>query len=339
MCDDLDHMVSRDYDFPAPRPETIRYDLGLFLIGQSLRASGKALADFGLPEPEHPWARYSRDRVVHSVMDFDQEAETTRYEASYARLNAEQRDCFHRITQAVDHAGATPIESRPPHNAYFFVQGAGGTGKTTLYHTVSQYYHSKGLPIICVASSGIASLLLPGGRTSHSMFKIPIEINSQSICGLKPQDEFVRSVLRHVALIVWDEVPMQHQDCFTAVDRTFRDLFKIDNLFAGIPMVFGGDFAQIPPVVPNGSKADTIMASIRYWPNWDQFTVLYLTENMRLRGVTSPENLQFAEFLSRLSYTPELYETVKLPSYIKVYDDYKEFYTTLFPPALMERAR
>jgi hypothetical protein len=171
------------------------------------------------------------------------------------------------------------------------------------------------------------------------MFKIPIEINSQSICGLKPRDEFVQSVLRHVALIVWDEVPMQHQDCFTAVDRTFRDLFKIDNLFAGIPMVFGGDFAQIPPVVPNGSKADTIMASIRYWPNWDQFTVLYLTENMRLRGVTSPENLQFAEFLSRLSYTPELYETVKLPSYIKVYDDYKEFHTALFPPALMERAR
>jgi hypothetical protein len=56
------------------------------------------------------------------------------------------------------------------------------------------------------------------GRTSHSMFKIPIEINSQSICGLKPRDEFVRSVLRHVALIIWDEVPMQHQDCFAAVD-------------------------------------------------------------------------------------------------------------------------
>lgn len=56
---------------------------------------------------------------------------------------------------------------------------------------------------------------------------------------------------------------MQHQDCFTAVDRTFRDLLKVDVFFAGIPMVFGGDFAQTSPMVPNGSKAEVITASIR----------------------------------------------------------------------------
>lgn len=219
------------------------------------------------------------------------------------------------------------------------MQGAAGTGKTTLYHTVSQYYHSKNRPVIYVASSGIAALLLPGGRTSHSMFKIPIKIDSQSICGLKPRDEFVQSVLRHMVLIIWDEVPMQHQDCFAAVDRTFRDLLKVDVLYAGIPVVFGGDFAQIPPVVPNGSKADIIMTSIRYWVNWSYFTVLHLTENIRLRGVTSPENLQYADYLARLLYTPELYGAINLPPYIKVYKDYKEFYITLFPPALMARAR
>lgn len=171
------------------------------------------------------------------------------------------------------------------------------------------------------------------------MFKIPIEIDNQSICGLKPRDEFVQSVLRHVALIIWDEVPMQHQDCFAAVDRTFRDLLKVDELFGGIPVVFGGDFAQIPPVVPNGSKVDTIMASIRNWTNWNDFTVLHLTENMRLRGVTSPENLQFAEFLAQLSYNPELYGPITLPPYIKVYEDYEEFYNTLYPPDLMATAR
>jgi hypothetical protein len=50
--------------------------------------------------------------------------------------------------------------------------------------------------------------------------------------------------------------------------------------------------------------------------HWDQFTVLYLTENMRLRGITSPDNLKYAEYLSRLSYTPELYGAIALPSYI-----------------------
>ena len=65
------------------------------------------------------------------------------------------------------------------------------------------------------------------------------------------------------------------------------------------PSSFGGDFAQTPPVVPNGSKADTMMASICYWANWDDFTVFHLTENMRLRGVTSLENLPYAEYLAR----------------------------------------
>jgi hypothetical protein len=67
--------------------------------------------------------------------------------------------------------------------------------------------------------------------------------------------------------------------------------------------------------------------------------ILLLTENMRVSGVTSPENLQFTEYLSRLSYAPELYGAISLPSYIKVYEDYEEFYTTLFPPAPMARAR
>ena len=272
-------------------------------------------------------------------MNFNQETEAERYTASYARLNQGQRDCFQTITDAVDLANAAPVETRPPHNAYFFLQGAAGTGKTTLYHTITQYYHSRDLPVICVASSGIAALLLPGGRTSHSMFKIPIEIDSNSRCGLKPNDEFVRTVLRRVALIIWDEVPMQHQDCFAAVDRTFQDLLKIDTLFAGLPVVKGGDFAQIPPVVPDGSKADTIIASIRYWSQWHQFTTLRLTENMRLRGVTSPENLDYAQYLARLSYTPELYGPIVLPAYIKVYEGYERFYTTLFPPDLMATAR
>jgi hypothetical protein len=43
---------------------------------------------------------------------------------------------------------------------------------------------------------------------------------------------------------------MQLQDCFTAVDRTFRDLLKVDQLFGEIPVLLGGDFTQIPPGRP-----------------------------------------------------------------------------------------
>jgi len=125
---------------------------------------------------------------------------------------------------------------------------------------------------------------------------------------------------------------MQHQDYFAAVDRTFRDRCAL----CRNPGSFGGDF---PPVVPNGSKAENVMASIRNWVNWEHFTVLHLTENMRLRSVTSRDNLEYAQSLARLSYTPELYGTISLPSYIRVYEDCERFYTTLVPPGVMAMAR
>jgi hypothetical protein len=71
--------------------------------------------------------------------------------------------------------------------------------------------------------------------------------------------------------------------------------------------------------VPNNSKANTITTSIRYWANWGRFTVVYLTEDKRLRGVTSLKNRQYAEYLLRLSYTPELYGVTSLTPYIEVY--------------------
>jgi nucleoside-triphosphatase THEP1 len=51
-----------------------------------------------------------------------------------------------------------------------FVHGHGGIGKTFLWRTIINRLRSEGLNVLAVASSGIASLLLPGGL--HSSFKI-----------------------------------------------------------------------------------------------------------------------------------------------------------------------
>jgi len=40
-----------------------------------------------------------------------------------------------------------------------------------------------------VASSGIAALLLPFGKTVHSMFKIPIDADETSTCSISKQSE------------------------------------------------------------------------------------------------------------------------------------------------------
>ena len=55
--------------------------------------------------------------------------------------------------------------------------------------------------------------------------------------------------MRQVTLLIWDEVPMQHRFCFEAVDRMLQDIWNNDRFFGGLPVIMGGDFAQILPVV------------------------------------------------------------------------------------------
>ncbi len=74
-------------------------------------------------------------------------------------------------------------------NKVFFVDGPGGTGKFFLYNALIDKLQLDELCVVAVASSGIASLLLNGGRTAHSAFKIPIPIHETFTCGISIQSE------------------------------------------------------------------------------------------------------------------------------------------------------
>lgn len=149
--------------------------------------------------------------------------------------------------------------------------------------------------MITVASSGIASLLLEGGRTAHSMFAIPLDVLETSICGFTKQS-LQAELLREAKLIIWDEVPMQHRYCVEAVDRTLRDIRDSPKPFGGTTVVLGGDFRQILPVVPKGVREEIVSASLRRSHLWDDICVLTLNMNMRL-NITNPRDAAFAEFL------------------------------------------
>jgi ATP-dependent DNA helicase PIF1 len=64
----------------------------------------------------------------------------------------------------------------------FFLHGYGGTGKTFMWRTLASSLRSQKKIVLTVASSGIASLLLPGGRTAHSKFKILVPRHENSTC-------------------------------------------------------------------------------------------------------------------------------------------------------------
>jgi len=107
----------------------------------------------------------------------------------------------------------------------FFLYGYGGTGKTYIWRTLASSLRAKNQIMIMVASSGIASLLLPGGRTTHSKFKIPVPIFEDSTCNIL-QGSQLAELLNQTNLIIWDEAPMAHTFCFEALDQTLRDIIK-----------------------------------------------------------------------------------------------------------------
>ncbi|XP_057746277.1 uncharacterized protein LOC130965536 [Arachis stenosperma] len=130
----------------------------------------------------------------------------------------------------------------------FFLYGYSGTGKIFVWKTLASGLRSEGKIVLTVASSGIASLLLPGGRTAHSRFAIPLNPNEFSTCNIK-QGSPLADLLVKTKLIIWDEAPMVHKHCIEALDRTMRDILRftnvnsIDKLFGGKTIVFGGDFS------------------------------------------------------------------------------------------------
>ncbi|XP_019182314.1 PREDICTED: uncharacterized protein LOC109177372 [Ipomoea nil] len=148
----------------------------------------------------------------------------------------------------------------------FFVYGYGGTGKTFLWRALSSALRSKGDIVLNVASSGIASLLLPGGRTAHSRFSIPIAVNEDSTCNISQSSPLAQLIMQS-KLIIWDEAPMMHKFCFEALDRTMRDIMRaknpknLDMTFGGKTVVLGGDFRQILPVIPKGTRQDIVGAN------------------------------------------------------------------------------
>ncbi|GJV77693.1 ATP-dependent DNA helicase PIF1 [Tanacetum coccineum] len=93
----------------------------------------------------------------------------------------------------------------------------------------------------------------------------------------------------YMDMVELDEAPMIHKHCFEALDRTLRDILRLsdpsneEKLFGGKVVVFGGDFRQILPVIPKGSRHDIVNASLNSSYLWDHCRVLKLTVNMRLQ--------------------------------------------------------
>ncbi|XP_017227630.2 uncharacterized protein LOC108192562 isoform X3 [Daucus carota subsp. sativus] len=258
--------------------------LTLYDVDLQLRKRGKTLADFPtLPKLDRDLQRQSTNTLLYEENMYDRHALAVEGKKCREMLNDKQADIFDNVINNV-------ICEK---GGLFFVYGYGGTGKTFLWKTIINTLRSEGKIVLAVASSGIASLLIEGGRTAHSRFKIPIDIDENSTCDIK-QQSFLAELIVQSDLIVWDEAPMNHKHVFEAVDRSIRDLMRhkdennLTKPFGGKTVLLGGDFRQILPVLPRKGREDIVMASINKSYLWDYCKVFKLDKNMRIESDVPP---------------------------------------------------
>ncbi|XP_024039627.1 uncharacterized protein LOC18040843 [Citrus clementina] len=280
---------------------------------------GKSLRDIdGMPLPNSSLIRDSGNRLVNEELDYDRDQLKKLHEKSFAALNACQKSAYEAIMHSVDNE-----EGR-----LFFINGHGGTGKIFLWNTIIAKLRSHSKIVLPVATSGIAALLLPNGRTAHSRFHIPLDVTVESTCEIR-QGTLLAGLLMKTSLIIWDEAPMAHKFCFEALDKTLRDILRTryENSsikpFRGLTIVCGGDFRQILPVVPKGTRADIVDASLNSSYLWPFFKIYELKQNMRLyngsmSGCEAAKIASFDKWLLQIGdgllYDDIDRDLVKLPS-------------------------
>ncbi|GAU49645.1 hypothetical protein TSUD_407820 [Trifolium subterraneum] len=152
-----------------------------------------------------------------------------------AKLNNDQMNAFKIIMDVIERK----------QSQVFFIDGPGGTGKTFLYRTLMATLRSQGQIVIAAA---------------HSRFKLSFDAIPGSNCDIRKQTDLA-NLFRLATAIIWDEAPMTNRYCLEALDKSLKDVLYSNAPFGGKVMIMGGDFRQVLPVIPKGTKAQTISAS------------------------------------------------------------------------------
>jgi hypothetical protein len=217
------------------------------------------------------WEYQEGNQLINEQRAHNRQEQQAFVDRGLPTLNPQQRALYHAVMDSVIHSNGS----------MFFLHSGGGCGKTDLAKLIAAAVRARGEIALCVASTGLASLLLPGCHTAHSRFKIPISCHEQSTCNIK-KDDLNHQLLQQTSLIIWDEAGSQHHDVVESVDHTLCDLLNRNQPFGGITILFGEDFRQILPVVQHGSRELIVPATFTHSNLWANMSVHYLLQNICL---------------------------------------------------------
>ncbi|XP_021766704.1 uncharacterized protein LOC110731181 [Chenopodium quinoa] len=251
-------------------------------VEQHLEAMGKSLCGCGLAVlMDNNDTEIDRTKGIQDALDapIPQACIDSR-----SLLNPAQKEIFTCIMQHI-------VEGKP---GAFFVDGPGGTGKTFLYNALYAEIRLMNKIVLLTATSGIAAANIPSGRTAHSRFKIPMDSDASLACSVSKQSSLA-ALIKETALIIWDEASMENKQNLETLDLLLQDICNNDVIFGGNVIVFGGDFRQVLPVVPNKTQREAVEASVVSSYIWQHLRRFRLTENLRAK-----EDPSFCQFLLAL---------------------------------------
>lgn len=155
LCDGLLHELQHStLQLPGiTLDQSIAEDYGLFLLEEKiLMSTGNTLDKYHMTRPLYPWHSIIGNRLIAAQRFHGTAAITLAQKANrnYLQMNAEQKHAFDVICNAV----------QTNQGGVFFLNGPAGTGKTFCYNTICYHIRGQGKIVLCVASSGIAALLL-----------------------------------------------------------------------------------------------------------------------------------------------------------------------------------
>ncbi|CAN0310306.1 unnamed protein product [Ectocarpus sp. 13 AM-2016] len=157
-------------------------------IDLMLAKHGRSTDQFGLPSVTHSNTEY--DRLINA---FTRSEQAQVYRDMKPNLTGEQKKLFDTVT-------ASALRDR---GGVYMIDVPAGTGKSYTICAISSNLRAQGKLVLCTASTRIAALLLPGGLTAHSTFKLPFGEDSVegSVCGVKAETQSAEA-LRRASLIV-----------------------------------------------------------------------------------------------------------------------------------------